>query len=100
MNGKNPADPSGDARKTSVRALFPAMFKAIQNGSLAKWMMSSNKASDFPFDTVSGNKLYQYVKSKQWRSWSIDTGLGTVSELAYVLSERDNVQINPDDVVQ
>lgn len=104
---ENLADPvcrgitAGDARHTSVRALFPAVFRAIQNGSLFKWMMSSNKPSDYPFNTAVNNQLYDYVKSKHWRSWSIDSGLGTIGEkLACILGGKENIQILSSTVVK
>lgn len=97
---ENIADPfcrgitAGDARKTSVKALFPQMHKAVKSGSLVKGMMAPVLPSEFPFNTLFDNELLNHVRRQKWRSWSLDTGLGTLGEkLACVLRESEDVQV-------
>lgn len=97
---ENLADPfcrgitAGDARQTSVQALFPRIHQALQKGSLFDFMKETTPPSEYPFNTSVDNKLLDYVKSKGWRSWTLETGLGTIGEkLSCVLKESENVQV-------
>lgn len=72
---------AGDARKLSVKSLFPQIYEAERShGSVIKGiMLSAPKYQEYKAE-VESNSLVQRSRKERWASWSLKKGLSQLPE--------------------
>ena len=93
---------AGDARKLSMKAMFPDIFnRTLDQGSLVKGLLFSKKTVELDQMCNQDTQLVKHVKDNKWIGWSLKNGLQSLPDrLTHSLQKNNRVKILTDSKVE